>query len=288
MARLIAYKALLLSFMVSFISCAQSPAGPVTYVLMVQGKADNELYVDDVLAGHSFGENEDSVGYLLNPYLLQNGRHTLKLKVYPVAGAANGQAYMRLESSVNDGENKILARHPFRIVENKPEEYTWEINIDQLPYQLTGWSAGVDLRSEDSGALAKEVLAYYTRMHKMYESGGHADELISLAKKAEAEKTVYNYRDAKVQETVDLLSKDGYNKKVKMEPIEDYKMVIYGNGKLVTLERNPVAEIAGYRKTGNFAHWSALIGHFDDGNGLYQVPVLLYRPKAGAALERIR
>ncbi|GEP91846.1 hypothetical protein SAMN05660909_03944 [Chitinophaga terrae (ex Kim and Jung 2007)] len=79
-----------------------------------------------------------------------------------------------------------------------------------------------------------------------------------------------------------------YNKKVKMEPIEDYKMVIYGNGKLVTLERNPVAEIAGYRKTGNFAHWSALIGHFDDGNGLYQVPVLLYRPKAGAALERIR
>ncbi|MBC9933503.1 hypothetical protein [Chitinophaga qingshengii] len=286
MMKSLTHPALFFSMMVACTSCAQSKSGPVTYGIHLQLKADNEVFIDDILAGASFQEDADNAAYLLNPFLLTGGKHRIRLKVYPTEAVAGSIKLLATEDA--NGHEQLLASFPVNVSAGKPTEFSWEVDFKKIPYQLPGWTTGVDLRKEDNNALTKEVLSYYQHLHSLYQNGGHAAELIKLEAKAAAEKNVYNFRDSKVTAYTDKLKAASLNDKVKMEPLEDYQMVIYGNGKLVTLERRPIDSIAGYRRSSRFAHWSALIGHFDDGSGIYQLPVMLYRPAPGAPLERIR
>ncbi len=262
----------------------------ISYQLVVHAGTGYELFIDDVLCGFSLNEGTENSGALLNAYLLENGKHQLKIKVYPEEKARKMSGEVVLEKVFLKEDKKVTLRsYPFVLKDKKTDkEFSWEIDIDDLPYHLKGWSEGPDLRSEDQLALRKEVVDFYNHARLLYQDGGNADALVALTKKAKMEKRVYDYKIKAVEDYADQLEKEAYNRKTRMEPVEDYKMVIYGKGKLVALERNPVKTIAGYPKEGNFTHWSALIGHFEDGNGIYQIPMLLYRPKAGAALERIR
>ena len=83
----------------------------------------------------------------------------------------------------------------------------------------------------DQKILREKVDAYYKKLWNIL-NDGNGQEYLNLWNKADEELAIYNYSKP-INNEVEKINKA----KGKMAPLEDYKMKVYADGKLVTLER---------------------------------------------------
>ncbi|MFK7001779.1 hypothetical protein V3Q90_08640 [Flavobacterium oreochromis] len=276
----------------------------ITYTVHVNAMTPYELYLDDILIDRFYYDNVSNT-IELNPYLLENGKHKLKIKYLPTVSDIftkeglldprdiyiNENTRWRIyfvklnkdpnvplgytnEIDYGSSELKIIApptKLPFW-------EQEWDLDIKDLPYKLKGWSESEDLYKMDKDLLEKEVLKKYNELKDLLNLG-KIDDYLNLGKNKNYELDICTY-------TTEEQSKIDYqNNKLKMsklcvgnmQPINDYVLKLYANGRLVTLER----------PRGEYKNWSALMSKTPEGR-VTGWGVKLHKPKGSDHFEIIR
>ncbi len=80
---------ILLIFNLLVISC-KGQEKQITYAVHINSLTPYELYLDYILVDYYYGDNQSKT-VVLNPYLLSNGKHQLKIKFFP----ANNNIYSK-------------------------------------------------------------------------------------------------------------------------------------------------------------------------------------------------
>ena len=116
-------------------------------------------------------------------------------------------------------------------------EVTGKFKVE-VPYEVEGWSNGQDLRKMDQKILQEKVVAYYQKLRNLM-NNGEGNKWGELTQQRRQETAIFNYSDKNYMN--EIYEKEIYRVKEQckgmMDILEDYKMRIYAEGKLVTLER---------------------------------------------------
>lgn len=107
----------------------------------------------------------------------------------------------------------------------------------KVPYQLTGWSESQDLSKEDQEQLLTEVLSAtqaYANCFKNKDTAGVASMVYN--KELDYQKANFCGKEESAEQWNYYLENFNLPEAV-VQPIENYKMRLYGDGRLVTLER---------------------------------------------------
>ncbi len=157
-------------------------------------------------------------------------------------------------------------------------EKTWTFEA-KVPFNIEGWKNGQDLSKMDEKELEKMVVDKFQHYRKLL-NDGNVDQFMEEHKKNFEEFVIANYYQKGWSEYNENIRETISNQKGIMLLLENYKMKIYGNGKLVSLERREVNE--------TFYNRSPLIAIDKKENILYSDYVWLYMPKGGTTLEPVR
>ncbi|WP_136669406.1 hypothetical protein [Flavobacterium sp. H122] len=152
----------------------------------------------------------------------------------------------------------------------------------KVPYELKGWSESQDLRKLDQKVLAGKVLAEYESNRGIFQSK-NLDGIARITYDGLRNQFVSEYASKKdIQEAWDEIVEIVNNPTFEMQPIKDYKMIFYGEGKLVCLvSTSDDKKIKGQ---------SVLLGRFKKGksDSGYAVFCMLHIPKGKTELEVAR
>jgi hypothetical protein len=225
-----------------------------------------------------------SLSFPLNPLILSTGAYNLKVRLLPKqddnfimnAFIANGSSVsIKISKTVNKKE-EIVFNEKISITNEKEPfiEKNYIINLN-VPYTLKGWSNGINLENEDNYKLSKEVEEFYLNVMDLYQTK-NINKISELYynRQFEIGQSLYSSNEKDTAKLIDDLNRD-INREQDFT-LKDYKMQLYGNGKVVGL----------IRTDGEFFGKSAFLGLTEE--DFYIYPLLLFRPKAGAQLEVIR
>ncbi|WP_165750586.1 hypothetical protein [Cellulophaga sp. Z1A5H] len=127
----------------------------------------------------------------------------------------------------------------------------------------------------DQDELLKEVVIYYEYFRGLL-NDGKIKQLLIEEKQKNIELATATYDDPNWYYTEESI--DGFSKYINtMLPIENYKLELYGNGRLVKLVRND---------EGIFKNWDVLIGESE--TEYFSTGGFLHKPKGSDSFKVIR
>ncbi len=217
-----------------------------------------ELFVNDFLVFKHF-EQTNLLGHStsINDAILKSGLQNVTVKLYPI-GEYKGKNYDTFSKNAeieiliekydsadenSDVEDVITIKIPqiedknnlIRIKGLPYYEHTFTFNAE-VPYNLKGWSESQDLTKVDNDELEKEVVNFYENFRDLIKSQ-KSDQIENIIFNREKEIAQANfYSKEKIKKLTDEL-KSNLITPIDIPPIEkDYKIVFYGNGRLIKLE----------------------------------------------------
>jgi len=252
-----------------------------------------ELYINDVLVFYlgSSGKSAGEQNVDIPQYILKSGKQNIRVKIFPLLDknknfenfvSKDAQLTLRIvHGEYEDMKNWKNFKEVFHM---KLPKVTIDVPYIELkgefeavvPYELAGWSNGVDLSKEDSKKLEEEVLGRLKEIASLYE----AKDIEGLAREhykrvKEVEQSMYNNTKENSAEWEKLMQ-ESLDESLKTELLEG-KMKIMGNGKIVTILVNK----------GSLFNQSIIRNRIEGGYSDY-FDQYFYRPAPGARLEVIR
>ena len=234
------------------------------------GGCNYEVFINDYPVDRYFGPGDGSASGSspINIAILKPGIQTWKIKIYPVRDRAevNGEIKLVPQENIQPGArvemdiegvrfnpNGGIEKRFGKIVEfeaplkkdnsgqnafgdaGKPYiEYTGTFQAD-VPYTMPGWENSTDLTAMDPTVLKQQLLKEYQKFHGWLQNG-NLDQIASHKLNAEKEVAQAYFYDKKTNEAfVTKFQQIWGQKNLQMQPLENYKVAIYGNGKLATL-----------------------------------------------------
>jgi len=208
------------------------------------------------------GELEGSISMNIgiNNNILKSGLQTWEVRVYPISNIAfsldtlsenisltiriNAVRYhdkgvtqlvepiYLLETPLVEKKSKLVyadAGKPMMVYKG-----TFEAKV---PYELVGWSKSRDLRRMDQDKLFAMLLNEY-RVFSSYIKEGELDHIAKTVKRSYEDRAQYLFFTKEDNENqMDIFNKAYSRPKLKVYPLENYKMTFWGDGRMVTLER---------------------------------------------------
>ncbi|MET4083702.1 hypothetical protein ABIB40_003674 [Pedobacter sp. UYP30] len=273
----------------------------ISYIVHLNSKTPFELYLDDNLVDWEWRSGFNK-SVELNPFLLNNGTHILKIRfsppesnedklIHPTDIIADKNVKWNLyfvklkkdDAGPLGYEGKIdYPSSELPIIAPPANVPVWEqefkVEVAGLPYKLKGWSDGEDLSKLDQKVLEKEAFTYFNNLRNLL-NDGKVKEFMALNKTNDFETSVSNYDnqeqyDEDYRENVELLTKKC---KGNMQSIDNYVMKLYGHGKILRLEI----------PQGKYKHWSALMSDSKK-YGKSSWGIMVYRHKGSKDFVIIR
>jgi hypothetical protein len=260
---------------------------PIWFYYVVN-RSHYEIYTNDLPTQKYYGEGGLANRIEFNKSILKTGKQKIRIRIFPEDGNAELSFYFRVkigyylkdkpryDDHIITKEIEFQKSHFKKIGENVYETiYEFEAEV---PYENKGWSEGQDLRKFDPKELEKAVLAYLQVLKKNMKEKDF-DKYFKKIYISESEYAQSQFSNRELVEEIYYeylaLFDEG---KFKIQPIENYKMVIYGEGKLVTLEQTSLDKLL----RGGSAFW----GKFYEGKAVYNdfLEYYLYLPQ-GKSLE---
>lgn len=228
------------------------------YVIHLISKTPYELYLDDILISAETKNNTIET-VEINPFLLKNGIHRIKMRYFPLlkSSAAQTNRLLHPEDVYHSKDNKSdvyffeldpltdknKLNFPAAALKIVPPsspvpfwEQEWTVKVNNIPYDIVGWQDGEDLSTWDRDELEEQVLAYYQKLHSVMNKGQIA-EYTKMTKRRDIESAISFYYTQ--QEYVDRYTQDIKDLKKmavgRMLPISKYEMKLYADNKLVSL-----------------------------------------------------
>lgn len=226
------------------------PEKPAYYLQVNKTGCRLLVRVNDIPVGYHFVKNEgQSMLYPINDLLFGSGKHTVSLQVYPRTGeteitkdaSVNIKVVYYKEKQVGMPETLVELDTPTDIGMKKIPLYTDSISFNAtLPFNHKKILAeATDLRTIPD--LEEKVLAHYNKVRQMM-IDGNCYEYRKMRLSSTWVLTEMNYLGKEALEKTYIDSDDFFRFLCNpidwiAEPIQNYEMVVCGNGKLVYLRR---------------------------------------------------
>ncbi len=270
-----------------------------TYAVSVTTYTPYELYINDMPAEKDYDAGSNAA-IEINPYLLGNGKHTIRLKLLPQKG----------ETTLNLDDFKMSHFELVKVIKNNETgrglkfneelmklilppmttplpfiEMEWKIDIEDLPYKVEGWSKSKVFKKEDSLEVMKQVVEYYNELKEILNAGDASEWKKRISKERKEIWTVSYEKKSNFDENWEsILNEIKEESKGNMLPIEDYELKFYANGRVLSLERRETDFFEDIEV--NIKGWNALI--FNDEGSVYSIETKLHMPKGSDTFEIIR
>lgn len=260
-----------------------------------------QILVNDVPVFSKFQNYITSACFNINSAILHKGKQKLTIIVYPktdLTGASSKLSNSKdfkltlfktawfkdgggLEDEVNIIEYTLPEKNSSGETINYSElgiySQTMDFEVD-VPYEMTGWANSQNLNKNDS-ILKEQVFEYYKNMKSYFE---HKDPTSFYNNLYGAEELVYQSLYLTKEKAIkQRRSWIGYiGRGNKMEPIENYELFIFGDGKLVGLKRTDDA---------NYGEGVLRVSYTSDlkQERTIYFDILLHKPKGKEKLEAI-
>lgn len=258
------------------------------YYLNLELFMSYEVYVNDVKIANNIQSGPVSGLRYLNEFILNSGKQTIRLIDRDIneTGKSNlpdnifEKFNLEVYSTDENEENiQVVKKFEFpNIPTPRPYYYenTWEFEA-VVPYNIDGWKKGVDLSKLDKELLSKKVIAKFEYLRDLINKG-NVDKFMEENTVGYEEFVITNYYQKKWSEFDENIRELVNDQKGLMLPLENYKIKIYGKGKLITLERIDKTHLGE----------SALLAIDEKENTLYTNYISLYMPEGSDELEPIR
>jgi len=224
------------------------------YYLQINNQnCDYRILVNDMLnAYYNDVYPMYSTRTMLNYEILKSGKQTLKVVVLPKVGdtilSKKASIDIRLikYSNMDDKQNNFggsvdlmswslpnldsLSEVPF---------YEYDFSFEaEVPYEMNTIDDAIDLKEIDEDILTKEVVRVFELLHGYIKND--YDQFNTYARGSILSAVTPTYKSREnleqvLQNNKNTLIKKGYDKALK--PLEGYKLVLYSNGRIATLER---------------------------------------------------
>ncbi|QCE42438.1 hypothetical protein [Psychroserpens sp. NJDZ02] len=270
-----------------------------TYAVSVTTYTPYELYVNEMPAEKDYDAGSNTV-IEINPYLLGNGKHTIRLKLLPQKG----------ETAINIDDFEMSHFELIKVIKNNKSgrglkfneelmkliippmsaplpfvEMEWEIEIEDLPYKVEGWSNSKVFKKADSLKIMKQVLEHYNELKDILNTGDASEWKKRTTNERKEIWTVLYEKESNFDENwKSILSEIKEESKGNMLPLEDYELKFYANGRVVSLERRETDFFEDIEV--NIKGWNALI--FNDEGSIYSIGTKLHMPANSDTFEIIR
>lgn len=281
------------------------PKEPLYYVYMDHEQCFFEILVNDIPAFRYFQDGGIMSPITLNNYIAKSGKQKITYRLYPQTEREQGEGFKELTPYTRfnltlysrdnadtltsfDKQVKLLEHASPKKEDGKTfvgaglsyYEYTVEFDAN-VPYeQSPSLETAVDLRTIDKEVLEKKTVEAYKYFGKLV-SDRNKDQYFALvfnSDRRQVQSEYYTPEHLKENGKDDLFYFD--NPSFKLEPLENYAMKIYGDGKLVCLEHTSTDK----RLQGRSSIW----GKYNAEEGGVRVRflrILLYIPNGKDSFE---
>ncbi len=262
-----------------------------TYMLNYDISYPAEILLNDLIIEIDLEENPFSPS-LLNDYILKNGKQHLRIKIFH-PNNINGSAikpeiiaklnedleifvFYKVDEEIDSMKSIKKLNFPKLDLPVPYIEHTWEFEAE-LPFDLIGWENSEDLSKLDRDILEEKVLQKFNQLRDLLNSGNGAGFVKELAF-ANKEYFIANYftPDQHKEYTNNLIEAYSEHKGI-MPPIENYRMRILGNGKVVALEN-----------LGKYKGQGVLTAEAKNSDTLFQNYIMLHIPNGSKDFEIVR
>ncbi|MCG8849527.1 hypothetical protein G1K97_12405 [Tenacibaculum finnmarkense] len=258
-----------------------------------------EVYINGIPFKKYSEQNNSAVSFPINQYILKSGTQKVdvvfkSLKGKPFRMGFGGIIKIKKVAKSEDYKNnKIIKEYKTPIVDNNGvkqfiatgqleyrDSFTFEATV---PYEFTGWNESQDLSEMDVDVLEKEVVNFHENVIDIAKRKDR-EALFQLFYQSEFQKAESEYYDDELFKRFT----GGYNfiledPTVKFLPLKNYKLQLYTNSKIVTLEST--------EKYGSYALRFDYQETDDTGevyNETSYIKILLHKPKGSDKLVPIR
>jgi len=275
------------------------PEEPVYMVYVNNEQCYYELLVNDMPVAEYFDQGKRMSPYYINSNILKSGKQTLTYRIYPETGrgmmtlgdytsigidigvidqkkgfkASNMDTVMVHQSlKTPDGKHFIASGKDYY-------EYTFEFEA-KVPYNEIGLAKSKDLRKMDQKELLHKTEEAYHYLAELIRNKDK-DQFARLNFNAVVRQYINGYDTPDmIKDSFTILHDWFYDKTLKVNPLKDYSLKFYGEGRVVSLILN--SKVALYRNS------SALSGNYIDEDGDEAVQffrILLHIPEGKDSFE---
>lgn len=281
---------------------------PMYYLTYRQNSCFSEILVNDIPVNKNFKEQTDGWTLPINNYIFKSGLQKVTFRLYPAGKSFNvdlstlvydTEMNIEITESDNDkrekeGKKIISYATPLSTTTNEygnsisefeatgkmyyEASFTFNANV---PYEFDSLSKAIDLRKQDPHILEKKVITFYKNQWELINNKKTDDYFSYLfLKEKETCQSTYDTR-TDLEENLEAYLQPFTIDSFKLEPLENYKIVFYGDGKIVCLELTSLDN----RLRGESALWGK---YNQDGVRAKFRKYYLYIPEGKSELEIIR
>lgn len=289
-------KILLLCFSLLLLSCKQKESktiqkkmntfkakdsnnGQSFYKLKLSCSLPYKLLLNDLILDQDSGEEGGAVdtNLFINNFILSSGQQTLKLLVKPKKGkdsiSKRSLEFITIKvvkvNSLDSRESDLIDEFTIsKAIHAGDNVYLWDF-LSETEYNLDGWSESVNLIHEDKEKLLKEILLFYEDTHSILNSG-NVDGYLNLVKRRNEETAIAFHNAPEIKNETQELKVRVKEAKGKMNPLENFVLKFYANGKIVTLENQEGDSPLNY-STEEFDDFFSIQLHRPEKDGLLEV-----------------
>lgn len=236
------------------------------YLIRIGNNTMYEVLVNDIPVAKHYRETQLISPIEINYAILKSGPQKVTFRLYPFENKGfeddsgiNVRILIRDKKDVNRlglgkaPENLVLEKEIY--IKKKGEKYyEGEITFDaKIPYENQGWNDGQDLTKFDQRELETAVVAFYQKMRNIYSDKNRKDDIYKYIQHKDIEIISANYEKKEdIKERHEVYLRPYTNSTYDLQPLENYKMVFYGEGKIVALQQTNMD----IRLRGKLALWA--------------------------------
>lgn len=254
---------------------------PVYYLTFVQNSCFSEILVNDIPVNKNFQKESQGLTLDINNYIFKSGIQKVTFRLYP-AEKIGGMHFstlvydteMKIEITESDNKKRdqkgkeitsyatplITIKNADGYEKNQFESsgknyyeanFTFNANI---PYEVEGFGNARDLREWEVDILKEKLLREYNKVRSIYQNKEY-DNIARISYDNLKNQFVSEYQNREyISEVWETLMNSYKQPTFEMQPIENYTLVFFADGKLVAL----MQESKDFRLRGNTSLWAKL------------------------------
>ncbi len=280
---------------------------PMYYLTYEQNVCYSEILVNDIPVNKNFKEIADGWTISINDFIFKSGIQKVTFRLYPGKKSKNFDFHklmddtdMKIEITESDNIKRDLKgkeittymtplltyknadgyeRTKFKGSGENYFEASFTFNAT-VPYEFNSLDKAQDLSKWKKDILEEKVVNFYKNQWNMINEKKEDDyfSYLELKEKQTCQSLFYN--KAELQETLESYQEAFTIKDYKLQPLENYKLQLYGDGKVVCLELTSLES----KMRGKSALWAK----FDKNRTADFLKYYLYIPEGEDELKILR
>lgn len=278
---------------------------PMYQLLITNNWCSSEILVNDIPVYKNFKEPLTGPTVDINNYIFKSGVQTVTLRMFPVGKykednikefiAGTGVSITVNEYNTRTEKDKEIIKYTTPIKTERDQygqlqfegigktyyevSFTFEAKV---PYEFNSLYKGQDLRRLKPEILEEKVVDFYKNQWNMINEKKVDDYFSYLELKEKETCQSLFFKRLELEEILKSYLEAFTIPNYKLQPLENYKLKFYGNGKIVSLELESLE--------GKMRGKSALWAKYDEGDGMMAdyLKYYLYIPEGETELKILR